>query len=439
LQGGRALLARAALLGSRLQLERLAEVAVGGGDANHPAPLKEARLYRKILVALDNSEPSAHAAAASVKLARAAGSTIVGAHVYAARLHYDRFRQMEPGLPERYQTEEKLAYEREIHEDLIGRGLRIISDSYLEAVRGACAEASVSFEGKALEGRNYEQLLEEAQSSGCDLIAMGAHGLGKTRRSVLGSVCERVARLATCDLLVARSPEAPGCGPVIVALDGSPCSAAALEAAVDLVGLQGGELSAIAAYDPFFHLSAFKSLEGVLSPETSKLFRFREQEKLHDEIIDKGLREVYQASLDVARERAEARGVALRTEVFEGKAYEAILDYAERARPALLVAGCTGIHHGSGIGLGSTAESLLRFAPCNVLLVSGEAVTLAARTRSSAGVPMSWTASAEERLAHIPSFVRAMVRRRVESLARERGLDHVDEKVLDDAKSRSGK
>ena len=38
-----------------------------------------------------------------------------------------------------------------------------------------------------------------------------------------------------------------------------------------------------------FHYAAFHSISGVLNEEAGKVFRFKEQEKLHEEVIDSGL------------------------------------------------------------------------------------------------------------------------------------------------------
>ena len=49
-----------------------------------------------------------------------------------------------------------------------------------------------------------------------------------------------------------------------------------------------------------------------------------------------------------------------------------------------------------------------------------------------------WTAEAEQRLARIPSFVRAMVRANVQDFARERGYEVIDAAVMDEVKGRLG-
>ncbi len=53
------------------------------------------------------------------------------------------------------------------------------------------------------------------------------------------------------------------------------------------------------------------------------------------------------------------------------------------------------------------------------------------------GAP-AWTAEAEARLAAIPDFVRASVRRQIESFARQRGHSAIDAQLLDEVKSSLG-
>jgi len=85
--------------------------------------------FKEILVPVDNSRYSRWAAKIALQIAGAHHATVTGSHVYAARLHDRRFRDMEPGLPGRYQKGTILARQRELHDTLIGRGLKLISDS----------------------------------------------------------------------------------------------------------------------------------------------------------------------------------------------------------------------------------------------------------------------------------------------------------------------
>lgn len=51
---------------------------------------------------------------------------------------------------------------------------------------------------------------------------------------------------------------------------------------------------------------------------------------------------------------------------------------------------------------------------------------------------MNWTVEAENRLREVPFFVRPAVRRRIERLAGEAGLEQIDDAFYEQAKARFG-
>ena len=91
-------------------------------------------MYKQIYIPVDNSDYSNMAVDIGVRLAKQFGAKVIGSHVYAAKLHDRRFKQMEAGLPEEYHDEQELERQRKIHDSLITRGLQIITDSYLDVV-----------------------------------------------------------------------------------------------------------------------------------------------------------------------------------------------------------------------------------------------------------------------------------------------------------------
>ena len=105
-------------------------------------------IYRKILIPIDNSELCREGINYGVEMARAWDSTLVGNHVYAARLHDDRFRQLEAGLPARFQTPEEIKKQRNIHDKLIEQGLILISDSFLDVLAKRGEQDNVRIERK---------------------------------------------------------------------------------------------------------------------------------------------------------------------------------------------------------------------------------------------------------------------------------------------------
>ena len=67
-----------------------------------------AQLHQRILVALDSSDHANAAMRSAAELAElVSGPLITGPHVYAAKLHDMRFRQMEGGLPEQIKQKQQ--------------------------------------------------------------------------------------------------------------------------------------------------------------------------------------------------------------------------------------------------------------------------------------------------------------------------------------------
>lgn len=385
-------------------------------------------MYRSIYLPLDNSAHSLRGVDIAIEMAKQTGAQLTGSHVYAAKLHDRRFRQMEGGLPEQYKKEEKLVEQRDIHDDLITRGLSVISDSYLDVFDARCQAAGLTGQRVNLEGKNWQALVRDIGTGDYDLVVMGALGLGTVKYSQLGSVCERVARRIDRDLLVVRETEPQEDGAIVVALDGSPQSHGGLMTALELGKLFGRSVEAVAVFDPHFHYVAFNSIAKVLSTEAAKVFRFEEQEKLHEEIIDSGLAKIYQGHLDVAAKLAKEQGVDLKTTLLAGKSFERLLDYVGETQPWLMVLGRIGVHSEEDMDLGSATENLLRQAGCNLLL---SARCFEPPIEHIAETTMTWTDEAEERMWRVPEFARGMARKAIVKHAAKEGHTVVTSDVID--------
>ena len=379
----------------------------------------EAALYRTIHVPLDNSEHSDAACGIAVELAARSGARCIGMHAYAARMHDYRFKQMEYTLPEEYQDEAELLRQRRIHDSLITTGLELISDSYTDVMAYRCAERGVPFEARRRDGRNWEEIVADVAETHPDLVVMGALGTGAVRESLLGSVAERAIRRLRTDVLLVRrtGPEAME-GDIVVAVDGSPQSFGGLRSALALGRLLGKRVEAVAVYDPYLHYNVFNGIVDVLSEKASKVFRFKEQEALHEEIIDTGLAKIYESHLRVAQATAAEDGTDLPITLLDGKAFERLLRHCRERPPFLLVTGRIGIHSDQSMDLGSCTEQLIRLAPCNVLVSSGTYLPpLDVRAEAS----VVWTPEAEERMAAVPGGARGLARTAVLRWATERG------------------
>jgi len=142
-------------------------------------------MYRKILLPTDGSAASGGALGEAFKFARECASAI--------RLIY---------------VCEDLPY-------LLGEGPTNVFDAIeregrrvLEEALGKAREVGVKAETalvKAAGRRIATAIIEEADSSGCDLIVMGTHGRSGIEHMMLGSVAEAVLRRSRLPVLLLRS------------------------------------------------------------------------------------------------------------------------------------------------------------------------------------------------------------------------------------------
>lgn len=325
------------------------------------------RGYKRILIPVDNSTYSNYSIDIGISLAKKFNSLLVGSHVYAACLHDDRFQQMEKDLPPK--PEKEAIQRREVHDSMITKGLEIISHSYLDSFQNKCTEAGVRFQRKISEGKNFRELIKDIEKNGYDLVIIGYKGLGALETTLLGSCCERVVRKIRTDVLVVKEWK-PNLEKILVAVDGSEQSFRGLKRALMLARFFHSEIEVVSTYDPHFHQVAFTSIAQVLSEEAGKLFRFKEQEQIHEEIINKGLAKIYQRHLDQASEIGGREGFQVRTTLLAGKAYYQILEYIQKDPSSLIVVGRFGLHQADGVDMGSTPENLLRSSPCNILITN---------------------------------------------------------------------
>ncbi|MBI2014821.1 MAG: universal stress protein, partial [Candidatus Rokubacteria bacterium] len=140
-------------------------------------------MFKHICVPVDNSDFSNRAIDLAVELGRPCGARLTGIHVYAARLHDYRFKQMEYTLPDEYKDENELERQRKIHDSLIAMGLQLISDSYLDVMDKQAGAAGLAFERKMIDGKHYKVLIDDCAASDYDLVIMGALGMGAVKDS----------------------------------------------------------------------------------------------------------------------------------------------------------------------------------------------------------------------------------------------------------------
>jgi universal stress protein A len=74
-------------------------------------------------------------------------------------------------------------------------------------IQNLCKSVGVNCKGNVREGGPADEIVEEAKEIKADLIIIGTHGRTGLPRALIGSVAERVVRLAPCPTLVVREKE----------------------------------------------------------------------------------------------------------------------------------------------------------------------------------------------------------------------------------------
>ncbi len=387
-------------------------------------------MYKEIYVPVDNSDYSNQACVIGVDVARQFGGRVAGCHAYAAKMHDVRFRQMESGLPEEFRDEDEMKRQRKIHDQLITKGLEIITDSYIDVLEPLCEKYDVELVRRSLEGKNFKVIVEDVNQNDFDLVVIGAMGMAAVKDTVLGTVTERVVRrLERADTLIVKDLDRSPFEHIVVAVDGSAKSLGGLKRAIELAREFGGTVEAISVFDPYFHYAMFHSIAGVLSTKAQKVFRFKEQEKLHEEIIDSGLAKIYTAHLEIAKKIAEDEGVELKTTLLAGKPFEQTYKYVNEVNPTMVVMGRIGYHSDDEMDIGGNTENMMRFLPTNVLITNYE---YQAPDLYTAEEHMTWTKEALERLDRIPGFVVGMATGAIIRYAIEKGYTVITTGVIDE-------
>ncbi len=397
-------------------------------------------MYSRILTALDGSVHSNYAMEAALALGEQnEGCTLIGCHVYAALLHQTRFEDMEPGLPAHYQEEERLAYLRDAHDDIIGGGMKVISDAYLVPFAEKARNMDLPYEAITPEGRNYAQLLRSARERAVDVIVLGATGHGAVPEASLGSTAERITLYAhDHDVLITRRPWKLKGHPIVVGIDGSDNSYVALKRAVEIAQGHNASVEAVSVYDPFFHTGVFGTIERALSDEAKKRFKFTAQEQLHDEIIDRGLMQLYGESLERGVKMAESLGTKVRSEVLAGKVYPQIHHYAALRDAGLVVVGRWGLHKEPESFIGSHALNLARLSSTNLLVVAPGSEPISVPNVRADASPLTWTDEARAYTERIPAGVRPMATRMIEIYARRQKRSEIDLDLVQEVAKKKG-
>lgn len=224
----------------------------------------------------------------------------------------------------------------------------------LEQVRNAVPEVEVTSE--VVVGLPVRLLTE--RSTAASLLVLGSRGLGGVGGLLLGSVAVGLVSHAKCPVVIVRGDEhqpdvdevtdepIDAAAPVVVGIDGSPMSEAALAFAYDAASTYGSPLVAVHTWQ--------------LSAEDSRLVPYIDLDMVRDE-------EERLLAEQTAGWGDKYPDVSLRREVVKGRPAQVLLEHSAGAR--LLVVGARGRGNAAGFLLGSTSQALIHRAGCPVAVV----------------------------------------------------------------------
>lgn len=267
--------------------------------------------YSRIMVAYDGSDSSQSALRYAGALAQACGKCAV--HVVNV-----------------------MPSAEEIGVDLLGQGgSRSGAGKILEEAVAVANDAGFQISTSSVQGRIFDKISEEADRTGCELIALGRRGMTRLERMLMGSVTARVIGHTSKDVLVVPRGMSFRSDRIALATDGSKYSDAAVEQAL------------------WFAKRFKSSITAVMVAETHDQYMV-EAPNLLDVIIQQAEKTL----AEVAR-RVEAEGIPIATLVKEGEASRSILDVADQAGADIIFMGSHGRRGLTRLLMGSITEKVI--------------------------------------------------------------------------------
>lgn len=93
-------------------------------------------------------------------------------------------------------------------DDESGEGAKKVAEDALAQIREKCPALADRAKSKVVGGLPAQQIVEEAENWGADLIVCGSHGYAFWKRAWLGSVSSALVHHAPCSVLVVRAKQA---------------------------------------------------------------------------------------------------------------------------------------------------------------------------------------------------------------------------------------
>ena len=292
---------------------------------------------KKILCPLDFSKCSQIALKNAIELTKKVKGEL---HLFHAILMYeDDSYKPDDRLPENI-----MSYA--LMEEISNQKLKNIAADHANASFKVVTSSSRAFSAA-------EEILNYAEDKKIDLIMMGTHGRTAISHLLLGSVAERVIRLAKCPVMTFRrdSKDLGEYQKILVPTDFSDHSKLALRYALEMASFYKSEITLFHTFEQQIHPAFYAS--GIVS-----MFE-----------IDSDLKK--RANEAMATFRKELGKPAIKTNyvLAEGAAYHEIVEYTKKENFDLLVIATHGLRGLEHFLIGSTTEKVIRHAEIPVLAV----------------------------------------------------------------------
>jgi nucleotide-binding universal stress UspA family protein len=200
-------------------------------------------------------------------------------------------------------------------------------------------------------------VLRRVKASRADLLVLGTHGTSRLDRGA-GTLATACVRHAEASVLLVREQHGQPFRSVVACVDFSPTSRRALEAAVRMALLDRATLHVLHVFDAPWHRLHYRAPTPQAAPDYQKQYRDALQRSL----------ESFSAPL-----LGETGRLDVRHELFDYQGHGAgITEFVTSVGGDLVVLGTRGRTNLRDLLLGSTAERVLRDAPCSILAVRPE-------------------------------------------------------------------
>lgn len=298
----------------------------------------------KIAVGIDFSKESEIAATEALRLARHLGGELVLVHV-SAPVDVPGLKSAALAAGERAQE----ALRQYLSQTRARDRLRLVE--LRERMNGDVHVVHALIEGDPDSG-----LCTAARETGSQLLVVGTHGYTGLKWFLLGSVAQRVIRVADVDVLVARNRRSSSDGyrRILVATDFSPSSARALDRALQLAA-PDAEIEVVHFYHHAPHAELYEAVRDAVGVDLN--------EALMGELTASGQ--------SFIAERRRPDGPAVRFYAVAEAPLPGLIHWLERQPFDLVALGSHGRRGFRRFLLGSVAEAVARRAPCSTVIARG--------------------------------------------------------------------